>query len=89
MSDIDAKREAELVHDFLGTELGEHYLTQLSLQYNGLHQAAESEALTFEQKALKVEKAAGVKVAIDILTQADALHEAGYFKTKGKPAKQT
>ena len=74
------KALAELSHDFLQTPLGEYFLTQLSVHYNALHQAAESEELSLAQKAMKIERAAGVKFAIDWFTSRDALLAQGYFK---------
>lgn len=89
MSDIklDSEKVARLTHDFLETDLGKHHLAQLSVQYNGLHQEAESEKLSIEQKALKIERAAGLKIAIDLLTGPERLLAQGYFE-KVKPAKQ-
>lgn len=78
----DAKRIAELVSEFLETDLGEHYLATLGVEYNGLHQEAESESLTASQKAMKIERAAGVKFAINWLTQRKTLLDGGHLKKK-------
>ena len=48
---------------FLATDLGQYYITQLSLQYNDLHQKAER-----DRDIMHVVEAAGVKRAIDFLT---------------------
>ena len=82
MSNLDAKRLAEAIKDFTASDLGQDYLTALGLQYNGLHHAAESEDLSIEQKAMKIERAAGVKWAIDYLTSRETLLDQGYYKKK-------
>ena len=76
----DAKHVATLINQFLETELGQLYVEQLSVHYNGLHQAAEAQGLDIEHKALLVERAAGVKFAITWLTSRDELLAQGYFK---------
>jgi len=68
MSEWTERQVAEAADAFAKSEFGERFLSALSLQYNGWHQDAESEQLTSEQKAMKVERAAGVKWAIDYVT---------------------
>lgn len=65
-------------YDFIRSDLGQHCLTQWSNKYNELHHTAEGEGLTPAQKAAKVDRAAGLKIAIDFLTTraADAEKEA-------------
>jgi hypothetical protein len=77
-----AKQIAEMASEFVESEFGQMYLNALNLSYNGLHQAAESEELTAERKGLKIERAAGVKLAITWLTGKDALVKAGHYKEK-------
>lgn len=77
-----AEQVAEQVQAFLATPLGKRYLQTLSVQYNNLHQEAESEALTPGQKAAKIDRAAGVKFAINWLTDREALRAAEYFAKK-------
>jgi hypothetical protein len=76
----DGKHIATLSSEFLKTELGELFVEQLSLHYNNLHQEAEGDSLTIEQKAMKIERAAGVKFAITWLTSRDELLAQGYWK---------
>jgi hypothetical protein len=76
----DGKHIASLSAEFLKTELGELFVQQLSLHYNNLHQQAEEDGLSIEQKALKIERAAGVKFAITWLTSRDKLLAEGYWK---------
>jgi hypothetical protein len=76
---IEAKRLAEELQAFLATPLGKHILQAFSLRYNTLHQAAEDEWLTAEQKGLKVERAAGVKWAITYLTSRPQLLSEGFY----------
>lgn len=73
------KQEAEMATAFLETPFGQHYITELGLIYNGLHQDAERGDLSFEQKALKVERAAGVRQAIDWLKGRQGALKAGVF----------
>lgn len=76
-----AKQVAEMASEFLKTPFGEMFIAAASLQYNGLHHEAEDQTATCEQKAFKVERAAGVKWAIDYLTQrAELLKQGDYFK---------
>lgn len=76
----EARKLAEQITDFLRTDLGQHLLKQLSLQYNGLHHQAEGQELTVEQKAMRIERAAGVKWVIDYLMQRKHLLETGHYK---------
>lgn len=67
---------------FTESRFGQVLLKQLSLHYNALHQEAESEGLTVEQKVMKIERAAGAKWAIDyIMTRVKSLDE-GYYDKK-------
>jgi len=75
----------KLAADFLGTEYGKHVLAKLSVIYNAFHHEAE-DGKTMEVKALAVERAAGVKEAIDLLTRDAALYKQGHFN-KETPAK--
>lgn len=77
-----AKQLAELAQAFLETDFGQYYLQVMSVQYNALHQAAESKELSIEQKALQVERAAGLKWAINWLTNQDQLLKQGYYEEK-------
>lgn len=90
---ISPKLEAQAAHDFLETRFGKHFIEQLSMRYNVLHQSAEREKMTSEQKAMKVERAAGVKFAIDWLVQKDQQLAAGMFPpdkpTPEVPAEQS
>lgn len=69
MSDVKLgpQQIAELADAFLESDFGKHYIQQLQLNYNTLHHEAESQNATAEQKAFLVERAAGVKFAIDYL----------------------
>lgn len=82
MSKLEGELLAKAISKFLSTELGEQFLTTLSLHYNDLHHQAEDVALTAEQKAMKVERAAGVKWCIDYLTQRQKNLEDGYWAKK-------
>jgi len=79
---LTAKKVAELCQIFLSSEFGKYYITQLSLQYNALHQEAEKHGLSLAQKAMCVERAAGVKLAIDFLQERARLLEGGHFDKK-------
>lgn len=72
--DIDLERLAQLKADFLHTELGEWLIPHLAELYNGIHHEAEA-AVTAETKAFKVERAAGLRQVIDILTTDAAMYE--------------
>lgn len=72
------KQIAEMASQFVASEFGQYYLTMLSTEYNGWHQEAEGD-LSVEQKALKVERAAGLRFAIDWLTGKDKLVKSGYY----------
>lgn len=74
--DVDLKRIAQLKSDFLRTEFGEWMIPALAELYNGLHHDAE-EAKAIEAKAMKVERAAGVRMVMDFLMNDAAMLEAG------------
>jgi hypothetical protein len=76
------KQVAQMAHDFLETPFGKYFINHLSVQYNGLHQEAEDPSLSPAQKAYKVERAAGIKVAINFLLERDQLLQADYYKDK-------
>jgi hypothetical protein len=82
MSDLSAKKVASDVHQFLASELGKFYIDSLAVKYNELHQTAEDEGLTAGQKAAKIDRAAGLKMAIDFLTMRNAAFERGEFEDK-------
>lgn len=77
---LDDKALAELAKAFQDDPFGSYVLTQYSLQYNALHQQAESPSLSAEQKAMLIERAAGVKWAIDLITTKVKLMDEGYTK---------
>ena len=60
---------SEQAKAFLASPFGKQYIAALGMQYNGLHQDAEREDLSPSQKAMKVERAAGVKFAISYLEE--------------------
>jgi hypothetical protein len=75
MSELE--RVAKLYATGIKSEFGQRHLTWLTLLYNQLHQEAEGD-LTAEQKAFRVERAAGVKQVIDYLMTQQELIESGY-----------
>jgi hypothetical protein len=79
----DLKKRAQEAADFLKTDYGMHYLQLLSIKYNQLHQEAEAERLDASAKAFLVERAAGVKFAIDKLTENANLLREGVFREDG------
>lgn len=80
MTQYEPKELAEACADFVKSEFGEFLMFQLGLQYNGLHQSAEASDLTVEQKAMKIERAAGLKLAMDFVTSRAELHKQGYHR---------
>lgn len=74
----DPKLITEAAKQFSDSEFGKHYIAQLSIIYNGLHQEAEGN-LSIEQKAMKIERAAGLKIALDFISERVALFEQEYF----------
>ncbi len=80
----DERLIAEAAKGFLDTDFGRHFITQLSLIYNGLHQDAE-QATTSEAKAFKVERAAGLKMAIDYLNERAMRIDRGDFPKEDAP----
>lgn len=84
MSDLNLKQLGAFGSQFLQTPYGEYVVEKLSELYNGEHHKAE-EATTIEQKALAVERAAGIRVAIDLLTHDAAMYDAGQLTEKKEP----
>lgn len=78
----DPKLLAEQCAEFVKGELGTYYLKVLSVQYNAFHQQAEDASLTAEQKAGLVDRAAGLKFAIDWLTSRQQMYDRGDFNKK-------
>ena len=83
-----AKQIAEMASSFLESDFGKLYLGYLNTQYNVLHQSAEADDLDVNRKAMKVERAAGVRFGIDWLTGKDKLLKTGYYDEKEAPAEQ-
>lgn len=81
MDELTDKQIAELAQQFLESDFGQYYLSQMNLQYNGLHQRAEGD-IEPHQKARFVDNAAGLKFAIGWLTNRDALLKAGHYAEK-------
>ena len=75
---------SERVKAFLVTPLGKQFMLVLHTEYNDLHQAAEA-ATTMEQKALNVERAAGVKFAIGWLLEREGYKDLAEQTRKAKP----
>lgn len=85
MSQADAKSAAEAASEFLASEFGQVYIAALSLKYNSLHQEAEDPELSIERKAFLIERAAGLKLAIDYLTvRDDAVKRGDFVKEESK-----
>lgn len=80
--EIDPQKTAEDVHAFMLSDLGKQYMQSLSAKYNEMHHKAELETMTAEQKAFYVERAAGIKFAIDWFVNRNQQHESGYFDKK-------
>jgi len=79
MSTPNQEDLADLVSSFLENEGGKFYMQQLGLQYNGLHQQAESEGDPAKQARL-INQATGLKYAINWLEERKKLKDSGYFK---------
>jgi hypothetical protein len=79
--DTDARTVAEYEADFAQSDYGQYILEKIMVQYNELHHAAEAEDIGAEAKAFKVERAAGLKLAIDLLTANANLMDSGIFDT--------
>lgn len=79
---VDAQKMSEDVHAFMLSDLGIYFMQSLSTKYNDLHHKAELETMTAEQKAFYVERAAGLKFAIDWVANRNQQHESGYFDKK-------
>lgn len=73
------EKDAKLIVAGLQTPFGEHLTEWLGLQYNALHQGAETAGLTSDQIAFSVQQAVGVKLVIDHLMSQQALLDGGYF----------
>lgn len=73
----EPEKQARLTAKALDTEFGQKHLEWLSLLYNALHQEAEGD-LSAEQKAFRIERAAGVKQVIDHLMTQKQLIESEY-----------
>jgi hypothetical protein len=79
---IDPQKMAEDVHAFILSDLGKYYMQSLSAKYNEMHHKAELETMTAEQKAFYVERAAGMKFAIDWMINRNGQYESGYYDKK-------
>lgn len=79
---IDMQKQVEDVHAFMLSDIGLSFMRSLNTKYNDLHHKAELESMTAEQKAFYVERAAGIKFAIDWMANRNQQHESGYFEKK-------
>ncbi len=87
----DPQALGEAQKRFALSEFGQHVLIQIDTAYNDALSGAQQEGLTGEQKAFLVERAAGVKKCIDILTANAILIDSGTFdddKPKAATTKQ-
>jgi hypothetical protein len=76
MANYSALQTAQMASDFLDTPFGEYFMEQMGIIYNDFHQKAEGKDLNIESKAMLIERAAGIKEAIDfILTRKRNLEE--------------
>lgn len=82
MSDKTSEEIGQDISLFLSTDTGVRYLQALELKYNTLHRNAEEITLNIEQKAMSIERAAGVKWCIEWLTQRSISYESGYYTKK-------
>lgn len=82
MSDKTSEETGQDISLFLSTDTGVKYLHALELKYNSLHRDAENVTLNIEQKAMSIERAAGVKWCIEWLTQRSISFETGYYTKK-------
>lgn len=73
---------AEDVNVFLQSKTGIAYLNVLQSQYNQWHHAAEQAGGTMEGKAMLVERAAGLRYAIDWLQERNDNYANGYYEKK-------
>lgn len=80
--DIDPKQTLEDVHAFMLSDLGKQFMVGMSAKYNDMHHKAELETMTAEQKAFYVERAAGIKFAIDWFTNRNGQYERGDLQKK-------
>lgn len=86
--DLDVERLAEMAAEFLETPYGKYAIAKLAELYNQLHHDAEA-AESVDVKAFKVERAAGLRLAMDLLMNDVAAMKAGYFKKQTEtPAEQ-
>lgn len=67
LDELDPERIGRLSLEFQKTEFGQYLMAALKQMHYGLHQEAEN-ATGIEAKALKVERAAGVREVIDAVT---------------------
>lgn len=80
MNELTRKQAAELAKKFAETEFGDFMLMSLGQKYNDLHHDAEGSSLTIEQKAMLIERAAGLKLAIDFVMVRVEAAKRGDFK---------
>jgi hypothetical protein len=72
---------AEDIYGFMHSSTGKHLIKTFTDEYHTLHRKAE-QATTMESKAMLVERAAGVKYAIDWFQERKTNYESGYYTKK-------
>lgn len=72
---------AEDINGFLASSTGQHLIKTLNDKYQLWHHQAEQVG-TIEGKAMLVERAAGLKFAIDWLSERNTNYENGYYDKK-------
>lgn len=79
---LDPLTVAEDVNAFLLSDLGKIYMTALNGKYNEMHHKAELETMSAEQKAFYVERAAGLKIAMNWMISRKQNYDNGAYEKK-------
>ena len=77
MDDNQLSHDARGAYQFIQTPYGERLIQRLVELHSGLHEQAEGDSISIEQKAVLVTKAAGIKQCLDIILKEAALVSSG------------
>lgn len=81
MNKLSLKQVAMMKKEFLSSTFGQYAAEKINELYGDLHGRAE-DAVTAEQKATYVDRAAGIKTVIQFFTADIELLDQGYFDEK-------
>lgn len=80
MNDDQLGKDARGAYAFLQSEYGSRFVERLVALHSGLHEAAEGDGITSEQRSTMIIKASGIKQTIDLILKEAQLVTSGQLE---------